>query len=167
MRTEEMQRVVKLSKINKMFYDEFRKEHDYNSAAEAPVTLANEMFDLVADELGLTGFQAGWAGLQLLAKINHIDCPFFIVKAEDYLYPQYDKKLTESVSELRPWLAEKAYNLLKSHGFENKARRTYFEDGEVWVRPNVPPDVWARWEKLATGYQEPEDRILTLCLTGK
>ncbi|MFA5670271.1 MAG: hypothetical protein WC967_13595 [Balneolaceae bacterium] len=57
MRTEEIQRAVKLSKINKMFYDEFRKEHDYNSAAEAPVTLAKEMFDLVVSELGLTGFK--------------------------------------------------------------------------------------------------------------
>lgn len=98
------------------------ESHDYNSSAEAVRDVMVAAFDLMADALGLTGFQASWAALQGYAAAMHYDCPLIVLKAEDMLYPQYDLpgRLAEWMDECGPWLTEHAQALLderKDDGF--------------------------------------------------
>jgi hypothetical protein len=111
------------------------KAGGYDGTAEGAIRATLACFNYMASVLGLTGFQAGWCALQLVAEINSIDCPFGIVKAEDLLYPQY-----EGLEKVRGWFetwrrdwapAEARKLLDKERGHE------------------VHPDVRARWEELA------------------
>lgn len=68
--------------------------------------------ELLAKELGVTGFQHSMSSLMLLAALRRMEGPFRIVDGENALYPQYD--LVESTKEwlgtddVRSWLADEA-----------------------------------------------------------
>lgn len=68
--------------------------------------------EVVASQLGVTGFQHSISSLALLGKLRGIEGPYLVIKMEDALFPQYDlrAKLEESLSDedVRTWLAEKA-----------------------------------------------------------
>lgn len=68
--------------------------------------------ELLAKELGVTGFQHSMSTLMLLGALRRMEGPFRIVDAENALYPQYDLVAqTEewlSSDEMRSWLADEA-----------------------------------------------------------
>lgn len=57
-----------------------------------------EVFNLMAGEMGVTGFQASFAINRAWAQIAGVEGPVMFLKAEDYLYPQYDGRVTRFVA---------------------------------------------------------------------
>lgn len=110
------------------------QEHDYNTSADALWQTAEATFNYVASELGATGFQASYAALKLLGKINGYNCPFAVVKAEELVFPQYDVagKVAGWLESWKPWAADEARKKLAESDPEH-----------------VHPDVWSHWERLA------------------
>lgn len=109
------------------------ERHNYETSAEAVSNIAIAAFNYAANTLGITGFQAGWASLRALGEIKGIDGPFGIIKAEDFLFPQYDNynKIQEWHDEWLPYLKQKATENIK-------------EASDL-----VHPDVMKRWKEYA------------------
>jgi hypothetical protein len=112
------------------------REHDYGTCVYAMSLAATAAFNYVALKLGVTGFQASCADLDVLRRTRNMEGPFILFKAEDALYPQYDlpERLRTAMYEWRDWLAE-------------QARLKLSESRPVKAHPNV----LAHWRKLAGG----------------
>lgn len=82
--------------------------------------------------LGVTGFQAGCADLDILKRTRHIKGPFILLDGRDLLYPQYDlrAKLEDFLRENQQWAADEARK-------------------ELAASPSAHPDVRAHWQHLA------------------
>lgn len=109
-----------------------KRQHDYGTCVYAASMAATAAFHYICGTLGMTGFQAGCADLDILRRTRLIKGPFMLIKGEDALYPQYDLigRLEESLDEWKPWLKEEA---------EKRLRETSM----------AHPDVLAHWNKLA------------------
>lgn len=107
--------------------------NDYGTAAYAMALAGQASFNYIAHKFGCTGFQASCADLHMIGKIRGYKGPFMITNIEDCLYPQYNvnKKLNDFIQECKPYLRERAEELLKKSD-------SY-----------THPDVKAHWEKLA------------------
>ena len=86
------------------------RPHDYGTCVYAMSLAATAAFQHVAHVLGVTGFQASCADLDIIRRTRGWEGPFILLKAEDMLYPQYDipGKLVEALNEWRDWAAEEA-----------------------------------------------------------
>lgn len=109
------------------------REHDYGTCCYAMSLAATAAFNFVASKLGVTGFQASCADLDILRRTRHLDGPFVILTGEDELYPQYDNqlKLQECRDSWRDWIAEQAKVKLETSA------------------DSAHPNVVAHWKKLA------------------
>lgn len=109
-------------------------EHDYGTCVYAMSMAATAAFNYMASALGVTGFQASCADLDIIRRTRHMEGPFILLKAEDMVYPQYDlhKKLDEFMIESAPWVKEQASIKLRDTNKEF-----------------THPDVIAHWESLA------------------
>lgn len=110
------------------------RKHDYGTCVYAMSLAATAAFQHVAHKLGVTGFQASCADLDIVRRTRGMEGPFILLKGEDMIYSQYDLpgKLREAMDEWAGWAAEQAAKKLA----ENK-------------QENVHPDVWAHWVALA------------------
>ena len=114
----------------------------YEASANAAVEITVAAFEYAASAQGLTGFQAGWASLQFLARVQNLKSPFAIVEAQTMLYPQYPlpseraRQLEESVH-WRAWANAEAKRLLAE-------------------TREVAPRVAEHWKRLAEETIEPE-----------
>lgn len=110
------------------------RQHDYGTCVYAMSLSAVAAFQHVASKLGVTGFQASCADLDILRRTRSLDGPFIILKAEDMLYPQYDlpEKLRKAMESWKEWAAEECAKELEKSGEQ------------------VHPDVKAHWERLAS-----------------
>lgn len=92
-------------------------KHDYGTCVYAMSMSAVATFNYVGSKLGVTGFQASCADLDILRRTRHLDGPFIILKAEDMLYPQYDleQKLQEAIQGWRGWAAKQAAEMLEDN----------------------------------------------------
>jgi hypothetical protein len=108
------------------------RPHDYGTCVYAMSLAAVAAFNYIAHRLGVTGFQASCADLDILRRTRSIRHGFMVVKAEDLLYPQCDPlpKVLEFIEEQRRELAPVARELLKKE-------------------TNVAPAVRAHWKELA------------------
>lgn len=109
------------------------REHDYGTAVYAVSMAAVAAFNHVAHKLGITGFQASCADLDIIRRTRRLRGPFMLIRAEDMLYPQYsiEGKVREALNEWLPWAREQARKKL----------------AEPLV--HVHPDVMRRWRELA------------------
>lgn len=109
------------------------REHDYGTAVYAVSMAAVAAFNHVAHKLGISGFQASCADLDIIRRTRRMNGPFMLVRGEDMLYPQYniDSKVREAQNEWLPWAREQARKKL----------------AEPLV--HVHPDVLRRWRELA------------------
>lgn len=112
-----------------------RHGHDYNSAPDAAANAALAAFNYVATELGMTGFQAGYAQMQFIKTSRHIEGPFMILDATQMLYPQYDphNQVQEFLEECKPALGEIAKKKLEegpAHPSVEKRWREYAKYAE-------------------------------------
>lgn len=116
------------------------RQHDYGTCVYAVSMAATAAFYYVSHKLGVTGFQASCADLDILRRTRLMKGPFILLKAEDALYPQYDLRgrLDEALRGWLPWLAEQAEKKLA--------------EGR-----DAHPDVLAHWEMLAAQKKEESD----------
>lgn len=108
------------------------RNHDYGTCVYAMSMAAVAAFNYVASQLGVTGFQASCADLDIIRRTRRIDGPFALINAHDMLYPQYNikRKVGEYLTEWKPWAAEQAKQKLASCDFAH-------------------PDVVSHWKDLA------------------
>lgn len=118
-----------------------KQDHDYGTCVYAMSMAAVAAFNFVASKLGVTGFQASCADMDILRRTRSMEGPFILLKGEDALFPQYDLpgRLTEAMDKWKPWLKEQADKKL--------AGVSEF---------SVHPDVEAHWRKLASFVAPPE-----------
>lgn len=110
------------------------REHDYGTCVYAMSQGAVAAFNYIARKLGVTGFQASCADMDIIKRTRNYEM-FRIINYDNLLYPQY---LTEEhfpsinylLEENKAWLKEQAEKLLAERDFTH-------------------PDVLAHWEKLA------------------
>lgn len=108
------------------------RPHDYGTCVYAMSLAATAAFNHVATVLGVTGFQASCADLDILKRTRGLKHGFLILDADNLLYPQYDipGKVADWVEKTRPTLADEARRLLKDSA-------------------TASPDVIERWRELA------------------
>ena len=106
--------------------------HDYGTCVYAVSLATVATFNYMAGTMGITGFQASMADLDVLRRTRNLQGPFMIIDASDALYPQYDLpgKLAEAMEKWRPWLAEQARKKLADSA-------------------TAHPNVRAHWKRLA------------------
>lgn len=101
-----------------------KRKHDYGTCVYAVSIASVATFNFMAHKLGITGFQAGCADLDILKRTRRME-RFRIVNYNDLLYPQYRDKFDELkyealLEENREWLAVEARRLLKEpHGADS------------------------------------------------
>jgi hypothetical protein len=115
-------------------YIEFlvEREHDYGTCVYAMSLASEAAYNYVASNLGVTGFQASCADLDLIRRTRRIKGPFIILKVEDELYPQYN-----STERYREFVIDSKDYLIKTSR-ENLASKDY-----------AHPNVIARWKYYA------------------
>lgn len=99
------------------------REHEYGTCCYAMSLAATAAFNYVASRLGVTGFQASCADLDIIRRTRHIDGPFIFLRGEDMLYPQYNlhEKLREAMEGWSAWAAEQAREkLAATHGASDR-----------------------------------------------
>lgn len=135
MRDERVQTPASIKELSEYIESLTERDHDYGTCVYAMSMAATAAFNHVASKLGVTGFQASCADLDVIRRTRMIKGPFLLLKAEDMIYPQYDleERLRESMESWKGWLAEDAKRKLQEH-----------PDGA-----GVHPNVRAHWEKLA------------------
>ncbi len=108
------------------------QEHDYGTCVYAMSLSAVATFNYVAYKLGVTGFQASCADLDILRHTRSIKGSFILLKGEDLLYPQYNllQKFQEWKEEQKDWLKKEAQRLLNE-------------------KTDAHHEVIAHWKKLA------------------
>lgn len=90
------------------------QEHDYGTCVYAMSLAATATFYYVAGTLGVSGFQAACADMDVIKRLRGYKGPFMIIDISNALYPQYDIKnsVAEFITECHPWLKEQAQELL-------------------------------------------------------
>lgn len=140
MRETEVPRFDSLEEVAQYIKCLVDRKHDYDTCVYAMSMAAVAAFNYVARQLGVTGFQASCADMDILSRTRRIKV-FSIINGEDALYPQYDlhAKLDKFLEDIKPWLKEQAIEkLAKEKDFAHNA-------------------VIAHWEKLASLEIDNED----------
>jgi hypothetical protein len=121
----------------------------YERSADAMWKAAIAAFNLVAREVGATGFQASWAALKFYGEAMHIDCPFTVVRVEDALYPQYDipARVQRFIDDSGSWLRGRATEKLAAYEAE-PVHEWMDDEGEEHHTPTAAPRVVAHWRAL-------------------
>lgn len=110
-------------------------DHDYGSCVYAMSLSATAAFNYVAHAQGCTGFQASFAGGDIIRRVRSIDGPFSIIDYSWLLYPQHCDKFHHTLTRRTwAWAQEEAKKKL---------------DGIDEFKPH--PDVKAHWEKIVAG----------------
>lgn len=133
MREAEVPTFDALSDLHAYIEGLVEREHDYGTCVYAMSMAAVATFNYVAHRLGVTGFQASCADLDILRRTRRLKGPFMLLDGEKALFPQYDleKEVHEWLhsADLRSWLAKEARRLLDE-------------------RDLTAPAVAAHWRKL-------------------
>lgn len=106
----------------------------YEQSANALWKAALAAFNYVAQEAGVSGFQASWAALTFYGKAMGIKGPYGVVRGEDALYPQYDIS-----ARVESWIEEDWADWLKEEAQKRLDDETF-----------AAPEVRAYWEELAS-----------------
>ncbi len=120
------------------------RPHDYGTCVFAMSLAATAAFNYVASKLGVTGFQASCADMDILRRTRGMKHGFSILNAHDVLYPQYDLvgRTFDWVEKMRQELAPEAAKLLAT------------------ATPGVAPAVLAHWKGIvALAPKEAIDRL--------
>lgn len=96
-----------------------QREQDYGSCVYSVSIAATAAFNYMAKHLGITGFQASCADLDVVRRVRLLKGPFALFKLEDALFPQYDlqKNFTDWLhnENSRKWLRENAQKKLDEY----------------------------------------------------
>jgi hypothetical protein len=109
------------------------REHEYGTAVYALSLCSVATFNFLAHKLGVTGFQASCADLDILSRIRQIKGPMAILEGSRLLYPQYSNEIPEKYAKnWAKWAKTEALRLISESGDDP-----------------VNKDVLAHWVKLA------------------
>lgn len=78
-----------LDELNKIIEQLTERKHDYGTCVYAMSIAAVATFNYVAGKLGVTGFQASCADLDILRRTRDYENGFSIINYDNLLYPQY------------------------------------------------------------------------------
>ena len=111
------------------------RDHDYGTCVYAMSMAATAAFNHVASVLGVTGFQASCADMDILRRTRGYEGPFMVVDLTNHLYPQYDLvgRVREAIDESAQWFAD-------------RARAELAKDRSEFL---TSPNVIAHWQRLA------------------
>lgn len=86
----------------------------YNSVPQVIAESLLKLREILINHLGPTGAQVAFADGEVLAKSIGFDGPMRIVKADTFLYPQYDGIITDWANspDVKSWVAERAQERL-------------------------------------------------------
>jgi hypothetical protein len=95
-------------------------EHDYGTCVYAMSMSAVAAYNFIARKLGVSGFQASCADMDVLARCRGLE-RFGIYDLRDLLYPQYREKFDglafdNAICNNAEWLKEEAQKLLTNSG---------------------------------------------------
>jgi hypothetical protein len=110
MREEEVPMFNEIEELDEYIKALVDRQHDYGTCVYAMSLAAVASFNFVAHKLGVTGFQASCADLDIIRRTRRIKGPFILLKGEEMLYPQYnlEEKLREAMDGWKDWLSEQA-----------------------------------------------------------
>ncbi len=116
------------------------QEHDYGTCVYAMSMAATAAFNYMARKLGVTGFQAGCADLDILRRTRNLESGFKILNYENVFYPQccnseYFPSHTDIINSNKIWAAKEAKK--KIAAIKNDSGGAH-------------PDVLNHWELLAS-----------------
>jgi hypothetical protein len=114
------------------------RPHDYGTAVYAMSMAAVAAFNYAASKLGVSGFQASCADMDIIRRTRSMRGPFILIDGANALYPQYDLqgKLADFLTEIQPWLATEAAKVLESFPAEGAAAvRQHLEALAAEARP--------------------------------
>jgi hypothetical protein len=111
------------------------RPHSYGTCVYAMSLAAVATFNFVAGKLGVTGFQASCADLDIIARTRGLKCGLMIVDPSKLLYPQYDL-----VAEVQAFLASEGVR----DNLRERARKLLEE-----TNLSAAPAVLERWRELA------------------
>lgn len=110
-----------------------KRDHDYGTCVYAMSMAATAAFNYVAHKLGVTGFQASCADMDILRRTRSLEGPFMILDGQNALYPQYDLE-----GKVREWLGGDDF---KEWISEQAKKKLAESDG-------ASPSVVAHWRSL-------------------
>lgn len=113
-----------------------KQKHDYGTCVYAMSMAATATFNYMANMLGVTGFQASCADMDIVRRVRGWE-RFYLMNLNDLLYPQYCnnenfKNYEKLLEENGEWLSKEAKKRLKE------------EKGNL-----AHPNVIAHWKMLA------------------
>ena len=114
------------------------RQHDYGTCVYAMSISATSAFNYVARKLGVSGFQASCADMDIVARVRGMKNGFRIIDYNDLLFPQYEQKVPgfwQLIEEQKEHLAGEARKLMAEN--HDKSH----------------PDVKKHWEKLAAMHE--------------
>jgi hypothetical protein len=126
-----------IDELNVLMKEMMEYDHDYGSITDAFVAAAlGAMWCIDKSPTGgITGFQAGWIGMNFLSKWMHIEGPWKRVEFKDMLFNQYEDKFQKTITpNTMEWLQGEA-----------KSKLAQDSDGEI------RPELRAHWTSLAEG----------------
>lgn len=99
-----------VEELNEVIKALTERQHDYGTCVYAMSIAAEATFNFVAQQLGVTGFQAGAADLDIVRRTRGFKGPFALIDASNLLYPQYDirRNVEELLVKWQPWAKEQA-----------------------------------------------------------
>ncbi len=128
--------------------------HDYGTCVYAMSLAAVAAFNLVAHKLGVTGFQASCADMDILRRTRRYAGPFAIIDSDKMLYPQYDipAEVDEMLGEWAQWAADEARKKLAERNLASCAGAVV----EHWqmLAASYPPRVAESTAASGGGKQE-------------
>ncbi|KKM00057.1 hypothetical protein LCGC14_1808240 [marine sediment metagenome] len=92
------------------------QSHDYNTCVYATAAAAIAGMSIMADKLGITGFQAGAVMWEYMREAHHIEYPSRLLTYGDMLYPQYGHKYKTISKDIWEWLQKEARRKLDEDG---------------------------------------------------
>lgn len=109
--------------------------HDYSTIVYGCAAAMKAAFNYInrSDAGGITGFQAGCLGWEIIKEFMFIKGPARLVDYENMLYPQYQRKFSKTITP-DTW-----------EHLQKKAKELIGEER------NVHPDVLAHWKSIAAG----------------
>lgn len=91
-----------------------KQQHDYGTCVYAVSMAATAAFQYVASELGITGFQASCADMDIIRRTRSLKGPFMLIDGTKMLYPQYDiiQSVRDAMTKWEKWASDECRKML-------------------------------------------------------
>lgn len=126
-----------IDELTDIICDLTERKHDYGTCVYAMSIAATAAFNYMASTLGVTGFQASCADMDILRRTRGYEHGFQVINYENLLYPQYEDQFGLSRAKL---LADPGVRKIV-----RAAAKKLLKDRSA----DAHKDVLAHWKQLA------------------